>query len=184
MLTTLLLMFATALATTLWFVASRRRRTRLVHFSSERLPIEEGLATLAGLTNASVYRGNAATIFQDGALFDAMERDIQAARHNVHLETFVWTKGELERRTVDLLCRRSAEGVTVRVIVDSVGASEADDANFERMRREKVELVVYRAPLRWNPRRLNHRTHRKLLVVDGEVGYTFGHGFADHWLGH
>lgn len=184
MLTTLLLMFATGLATTLWFVASRRRRTLMVRFSPQRLPpIEEGLATLAGLTNASVYRGNAATLFQNGALFDAIERDIRAARHSVHLETFVWSRGELERRTVDLLCRRATEGVKVRVIIDSVGANEADDDNLARLRHGNVELVAYRPPLRWNLRRLNHRTHRKLLIVDGEIGYTFGHGIADHWLG-
>ena len=185
MLITLLLMFATGLATTLWFVAARRRRTRLVSFSPDRLPpVEEGLATLAGLTNASVYRGNAATLFQNGSLFEAMEADIQAARHTVHLETFVWTKGELERRTVELLCARAAEGVKVRVIVDAVGATEADADNLARLgRAENVELVEYRPLLRWNPRRLNHRTHRKLLIVDGEIGYTFGHGYADHWLG-
>lgn len=184
MLTTLLLMFVTALATTLWFVASRRRRTRVVHFSPERLPpIEGGLTTIAGLTDASVYRGNAATVYQNGSLFEAMERDISAARHSVHLETFVWTQGQLERHIADLLCRRAAEGVKVRVIVDAVGANEADDATFERMRDADVELVIYRPPFRWNLRRLNHRTHRKLLIVDGAIGYTFGHGFADHWLG-
>lgn len=184
MLITLLLMFVTGLATSLWFVVSRRRRTRLVRFSPERLPpIEEGLTTLAGLTNASVYRGNAATLFQNGTLFGAMERDVLAARHSVHLETFVWTQGELARRTVDLLCRRAAEGIKVRVIVDAVGANQADADNFARMLREGVELVEYRRPLRLRPRRLNHRTHRKLLIVDGEIGYTFGHGFADHWLG-
>ena len=65
MLTTLLLMFATGLATTLWFVASRRRRTRMVRFSPERVPpIEDALTTLAGLTNGSVYRGNAAILYR------------------------------------------------------------------------------------------------------------------------
>ena len=184
MLMTLLLMFATGLATTMWFVASRRRRTRLVRFSPERLPpIEESLTTLAGLTNGSVYRGNAADVLQNGALFDAIERDVGAAQRSVHLETFVWTKGELERRTVELLCRRAADGVNVRVIIDAVGSNEADDDNLARLRRGNVELVMYRPPFRWNLRRLNHRTHRKLLIVDGEIGYTFGHGIADHWLG-
>ena len=116
MLTTLLCMFACALVTALWFVAARRRRTRLLRFSPERLPaIEEGLTTLAGLTNASVYRGNAATLCQDGSLFDAMERDITAARHSVHLETFVWTRGALSAPicVYELLL----SGVIVRVIV-------------------------------------------------------------------
>ncbi len=81
------------------------------------------MATLAGLSGGAVYRGNTVQIFQNGAIFDAFERDILAARCTVHLETFVWTKGAVERRFVDLFLRKAAEGVSVRVLIDAMGGN-------------------------------------------------------------
>src|SRR5688572_4796026 len=90
----LLCVLAGAVAATLYFLFSRRRRTPHLELDLDSLPpIREGLAMLGGLTGASVHCGNSATLFQDGALFPAMEGDIRAARHTVHLESFVWTKG-------------------------------------------------------------------------------------------
>ncbi len=181
---TLLWMLAAVVATVAYFVVARRRHTEDIALDLDRLPpVRDGLVTLAGLTGAAVHRGNTATVVQNGALFDVMETDIRAARHTVHLETFVWSAGALERRMVDLLCARAADGVRVRVLIDAVGASKASSAELRRLREGQVDLVVYRPPRRFNLRRLNHRTHRKLLIVDGVIGYAFGHGIADQWLG-
>jgi cardiolipin synthase len=138
---------------------------------------------LTGLTGSPRYDGNAAIVLQNGRLFDAFEKDIAGARHTIHLETFVWTKGVLERRMVDLLCAAASRNVVVRVLIDGVGSSGADAHALERLKNAGIELTIYRPPRKWNLRRLNHRTHRKLLIVDGCIGYTFGHGIADQWLG-
>lgn len=181
---TLLCMLAAAAATASYFVVSRRRRTPHLDLELDCLPpLQDGLKTLAGLTGASVHRGNRATVLQNGALFTAMEQDIRAARHTVHLETFVWCKGDLERRIVDLLSGRAGQGVQLRVLIDAVGASGADPAQLKRLQKAGVELLEYCRPHWWNLRRFNHRTHRKLLIVDGAIGYTFGHGISDQWLG-
>jgi cardiolipin synthase len=165
-------------------IVRRRRHTSHLDLDLDELPtVDNSLAMLAGQTGASVYRGNSAQVLQDGALFDEMEHDIRAARHTVHLETFVWSAGVLEHRLVELLCRKRREGLRVRVLIDAVGASKADTKQLRRLHEAKVDLVVYRPPRKWNLRRLNHRTHRKLLIVDGCTGYTFGHGIADQWLG-
>jgi cardiolipin synthase len=182
---TLLGMLGAVILTVAYFVIARRRHTESVAVDLDQLPaVEDGLVTFAGLTGgAAVHRGNAATVVHNGDLFDRMEADIRAARHTIHLETFVWSSGVLERRFVDLLRERAADGLKVRVLIDAVGASKASRTELRRLREGKVELIVYRAPRRFNLRRLNHRTHRKLLIVDGAIGYTFGHGIADQWLG-
>jgi len=171
--------------TRIYLLFTHRRHTPYLKLDLDSLPpLEQGLETLAGLTDGAVHEGNAATVFQDGDLFPAMQADIRAARHTVHLETFVWTKGSLEKEFVDLLCAKTREGVQVRLLVDAIGATGADSACFKRLTDSGVEFAEYCKP-RWvNLRRFNQRTHRKLLIVDGKIGYAFGHGIADQWLGH
>jgi cardiolipin synthase len=146
-------------------------------------PIEEALPMLSGLTESSVYEGNNVTVLQNGALFPAAFADIAAARHSVHLETFVWTAGELERRVVDALIERARAGVKVRVLIDSIGAAKASANELERLQHSGAKIASYCRPRWWNLGRFNHRTHRKLLIVDGRIGYAFGHGVQDEWLG-
>ncbi len=90
-----------------------------------------------------MYGGNAVRIFQNGAIFDAMEEDIRAARCTVHLETFVWTKGALERRFADLLIQKAREGVSVRLLIDALGGSGRDETQFRRLIDGGVELCIY-----------------------------------------
>lgn len=173
-----------AVATTAYFVWSRRRHTAHLTLDIDHLPpLQDSVALLAGMTGAGIYNGNTARLVYDGALFDQMEQDIRGAEHTVHLETFVWTKGELETRMVALLRATVERGVAVRVIIDAIGGGGGSAAALRDLREGGVDLVIYRAPRKLNLRRLNHRTHRKLLIVDGAVGYVFGHGFADQWLG-
>jgi cardiolipin synthase len=172
-----------AALTALYFSFTNRRRTPYLHLDLDALPALDSLQTLAGLTGGAVYEGNRVTVLQNGALFPAMLADIAAARHAVHLETFVWTEGEVERQFVDLLCEKARNGVAVRVLIDALGGSSASTERLQRLTESCVHLGIYCRPRWWNLRRFNHRTHRKLLVVDGEIGYTFGHGVADQWLG-
>ncbi|MEO7774300.1 MAG: phospholipase D-like domain-containing protein [Steroidobacteraceae bacterium] len=184
MVTAILLLAAGALVATIWFVLSVRSRTPHVDLEFDTLPsLRDDLRTLAGLTKGATYQGNAATVLQNGALFPAMEEDMRAARHTIHLETFVWTAGEIEQRFVNLLVDKARAGVKVRVMLDALGASSADEQQIDRLCKNGVQLAHYCKPRWWNLQRFNHRTHRKLLIVDGETGYTFGHGIADQWLG-
>jgi len=170
--------------TRIYLLFKHQRHTPYLKLDLDALPpLSEGLSTLAGLTDGAVFEGNAVTVLQDGALFPAMQADIQAAQHTVHLETFVWTKGRLEKEFVKLLCGKAQDGAKVRVLVDAIGGSGADAACFKRLTDAGVGLAQYCRP-RWiNLRRFNQRTHRKLLIVDGAIGYVFGHGIADQWLG-
>ncbi|HEX5788097.1 MAG TPA: phospholipase D-like domain-containing protein [Woeseiaceae bacterium] len=140
------------------------------------------LPALAGLTGGVVFRGNEVTVLQDAAIFTAMLRDIDAAEHSVHFETFVWTDGELAERVAGHLIAAQRRGVRVRLLLDAVGASRADRERLERVKDAGIELGFYRKLRPWNLFHMNHRTHRKLLIIDGRIGYCFGHGVADQWL--
>ena len=168
----------------LTFMLTHRRLTPYLHLQLDELPeLCESMQSLAVLTGGAVHEGNRCQVLQNGALFPAMIADIQAARHTVHLETFVWTAGEVERQFVDVLCAQAREGVKVRLLIDALGGSSATEARLCELREAGVELNLYCRPAWWNLRRFNHRTHRKILILDGAVGYTFGHGIADQWLG-
>jgi cardiolipin synthase len=184
LLTTIVLLSSGALLATLWFVLSHRSLTPHLDLELDTLPsLEDGLHTLAGLTDGTAYAGNAVTVLQNGALYPAMEQDIRAARHTIHLESFVWSTGELERRFVDLLVAKARAGLKVRILLDALGASGAGKEQIERLCKSGVQVSNYCKPAWWNLQRFNHRTHRKVLVVDGAIGYAFGHGIADQWLG-
>ena len=166
------------------FAVTRRRSTPYVKLDPAAFPpIDQALPLLAGLTESCVYYGNSGRLLQNGALFPAMLEDIRAAKHTVHLETFVWAKGQVERDFVDALCAKAREGIKVRVLIDSVGGSQADPEQLKRLCECKVHLANYCRPRWWNWNRFNHRTHRKLLIIDGVIGYSFGHGVRDQWLG-
>lgn len=173
-----------ALLASAYFLLKNRRNTPYLELDLDALPaLGDDVRTLAGVTAGWVTSGNACRVLQNGALYPAMESDIAAAKCSIHLETFVWTRGQLERRFVDLLSRKAREGVVVRLLIDAMGGSGSDGENLERLVEAGVELFEYCRPHWWNLRRFNHRTHRKLLIVDGAIGYTFGHGIADQWLG-
>jgi cardiolipin synthase len=179
-----LIFLAGAFVATAYFLLKTRRHTPYLELKLDAMPpMQDAMATLAGLTGGSAYEGNSVRILQNGALFDVLEADIAAARCTVHFETFVWTKGVLERRLVDLLVRKAGEGVAVRVLIDALGGNNADEKQLQRLRDGKVELCIYSQVRPWNLRRFNHRSHRKLVICDGAVGYTFGHGIQDSWLG-
>jgi cardiolipin synthase len=175
---------ATALVIGLGVLLSRGRGTPFLKLDLDTLPpINEALPLLAGLTESAVYEGNAATLLQNGAAFPAMMADIRAATRSIHLETFVWCEGKLEDAFVAALSERARAGIHVRILRDAVGGSRGSSKALRKLVESGVTAADYCSPRWWNIGRFNSRTHRKLLIVDGRIGYTFGHGIADQWLG-
>lgn len=175
---------ATALVIGMVFVLSRGRGTPFLKLKLEEFPpIQDALPMLAGLTESAVYDGNKATVHQNGAALTAMLDDIAAATRSVHLETFVWCEGEAEQRFVQALAERARAGIRVRVLRDAVGGARGSEHAQKTFRESGVEIAEYCKPRWWNIGRFNSRTHRKLLIIDGRIAYTFGHGISDQWLG-
>jgi cardiolipin synthase len=116
-------------------------------------------------------------------IFPAMLEAIRGAKRTITFETYVYYSGAIGAAFSRALAERARAGVKVHVIFDAVGAGKIDDRFEEEMTAAGVEVEKYN-PLRWYTlAQMNNRTHRKLLVVDGRVGFTGGVGIADEWAG-
>jgi cardiolipin synthase A/B len=132
----------------------------------------------------AIVEGNRVRELLNGdEIFPEMLEAIRGARRTVLFETFIYWSGEIGDSFADALSDRARAGVKVHVLLDWVGSSRVDDDLIGRMKEAGVEVRKYH-PLRWyNVSRLNNRTHRKLLIVDGTVGFTGGVGIAPQWCG-
>ncbi len=142
------------------------------------------LRVMGTMLGPAVLPGNRITALCNGdEIFPAMLAAIGAAKRTITFETFIYWSGAIGKGFADALAERARAGVKVHVMLDWVGTGKMDEAMLADMERAGVEVVKYHR-LRWyNLGRLNNRTHRKLLVVDGTVGFTGGVGIADTWLG-
>lgn len=154
---------------------------------SELYPISSPQFTRAmgNLLGPPLVDGNRVQALYNGdQIFPPMLAAIRAARHSIDFETYIYWSGKIGKEFADALDERARAGVKVHVLIDWVGSAKMQDSLIKSMEDAGVQLRKYH-PLRWyNLGRLNHRTHRKLLVVDGRVGFTGGVGIADNWLGH
>ena len=141
--------------------------------------------TMDRLMGPQFLPGNRVTALLNGdEAFPAMLEAIRSARRSVNLESYIFWSGEVATAFADALAERARAGIPVHVVVDWLGSKKIDDDLVERMRSAGVVVMMYR-PLRWYTLdRFNNRTHRKLLVVDGRIGFTGGIGIADLYRGH
>ncbi|HWS71567.1 MAG TPA: phospholipase D-like domain-containing protein [Thermoanaerobaculia bacterium] len=171
---------AALLAYTLW---SRTRRNP-VHFAIRPgVDFDSLMRSMAGLTWGRLTEGNRVEIVQNSGFFDALFEDVARARHSVHLETFLWEDGAISERVTDALAARGRDGIEVRVLVDQRGAKQISPTVAARLRAGGCNFRVYHRMRFREFGWYNHRDHRKIAVIDGRIGYTFGHGIADMWGG-
>jgi cardiolipin synthase len=177
----LLAAFATVIA--LNFVGGEKRIERkLEHRYAIGDPqFQRELGTLLG---PPILTGNRVAHLENGAeIFPAMLDAIRQAKRTINFETYIYWSGEIGREFVEALTERSRAGVEVQVLMDWVGSQRMDEALLDELKGAGVKVERYH-PLKWyHLARMNNRTHRKLLVVDGQVGFTGGVGIADNWAG-
>jgi cardiolipin synthase len=127
--------------------------------------------------------GNRITTFANGdEIFPAMLRAIRSAKRTITFETFVFEEGDVPHAFADAFAERARAGVKVHLILDAHGARKS--RKYHALWRDAgVERQTFHPLLYWDPRRYKNRTHRKLLVVDGRVGFIGGVGIADEWMG-
>ncbi|KAA0068836.1 phospholipase D-like domain-containing protein [Rhodanobacter sp. T12-5] len=137
------------------------------------------------MLGSALLAGNAITALQNGdEIFPAMLQAIRGAQRSITFETYIYWSGEIGQQFADALKERRQAGVAVHVMLDWAGSAKMDARLLDELVDAGVELERYH-PLRWySIARLNNRTHRKLLVVDGRIGFTGGVGIADQWRGH
>jgi cardiolipin synthase len=136
------------------------------------------------LTNAPISWGDDADLLINGdAIFPAYLETIRAAERTLCLTTYVYWRGDIAREVAAALCQRARAGVEVNVIIDAVGGMQMESALVDEMAAAGARVIRFRPPRVYAARRLAHRTHRKLLVADGEVGLIGGVGIAEEWTG-
>ena len=136
---------------------------------------------MSQLLGPPIVAGNQVTPLQNGVeIFPAMLAAIATAERSITFETFIYWSGSIADRFADALAAKARQGVKVHVLIDAVGCDCVNGEALRRMVRAGVELELYHMT---SLARTNHRTHRKLLVIDGKTGFTGGVGIADNWDG-
>jgi cardiolipin synthase len=131
-------------------------------------------------TGAEMVPGNSLELVENGAVFDVMERDINAAQKSVHIVMYIWRgEGDPSARIGDALLRRR-EGVACRIVVDPFGSLKFSRALQERL---TASGCAIRRFSRGETAGLTARNHRKIQIVDGRIGLTGGWGIWRSWLG-
>ncbi|MBA3748429.1 MAG: cardiolipin synthase B [Solirubrobacterales bacterium] len=144
----------------------------------------EFLRAAEAITSSPIAHGNKADILINGdSIFPAYIDAITNAEATVNLLSYVYWQGEIAREVADAVCERAQAGVEVNVLFDAVGSAKMGRELIGQMRDAGVTLAIFRPLKPYAIRRLNNRTHRKLLIVDGRVGMIGGVGIADEWTG-
>ncbi len=131
-----------------------------------------------------LIEGNRITRLRNGdEIFPAMLDAVASAEHAITFETFIYWTGDIAERFAGALADRARAGVRVHVLLDDVGCKPMRRELIERMRDAGANIEFYNPPRLGSMSGLNHRTHRKILVVDGRVGFTGGVGIAAEWEG-
>jgi cardiolipin synthase len=170
-----------------------------VNFSAGEKKLDQRIERLYGLRDPQYQRdmnvllgppvldGNRFTSLVNGdRIFPAMLGAIRGAQKTITFETYIYWSGDIGRAFAEALTERSRAGVKVHVLLDWVGSQKIDEKFLDQMREAGVEIEKYHEPswYAWGDwARMNNRTHRKLLVVDGAVGFTGGVGIAPSWTG-
>ena len=130
------------------------------------------------------FKDNKTDIFTSGeAFFQSLINDISHAQHHIHIDMYIWEDDTIGNKVADALIARAKEGVAVRVVYDDVGCWRVSQRFFNRMSREGIYVQPF-MPVRFPTltRRVNYRNHRKVIVIDGQVGYIGGMNIADRYV--
>ena len=137
---------------------------------------------LVQTTATSMLEGNRLTWRDNGEVFTAIEAAMRAARHSIHVDVYIWKPGQPGERLARLAAQRAREGVAVRIMVDPVGSPGFEKELRPLLVAAGCEVNFFR-PFRKVPLAFIGRNHRKLVVVDGRVGFTGGFGLGPEWDG-
>jgi cardiolipin synthase len=129
--------------------------------------------------------GNKIELLHNGdQIFPALLNAIHSAKKSVNFEAFLFQSGTVGSQFRDAFCERARAGVRVRVLLDGMGGgAKLDNEYVKAMRDAGCEFAYYHPTRSFRIDRANRRTHRRILVVDGKIGFTGGVGFGDQWLG-
>ncbi|WP_110927891.1 cardiolipin synthase [Bacillus massiliglaciei] len=134
---------------------------------------------------AVLTENNEVEIFTNGKeKFDQLFKDIDNAKNHIHVQYYIFQRDELGKKLVELLTKKAKEGLKVRILYDEMGSRKMTKGFFKEFRAAggRVE-AFFPSKLKFINLRLNFRNHRKLVIIDGEIGYVGGFNVGDEYLG-
>ncbi len=175
----------TALASLIYFNAVPEPMRVSEPISSIPAIDSEGFRHLQSvILGSTAIPGNRIRILENGEeIYEAKLAAIEQANRSITFETYEFWGEEIGGKFAEALAGAAERGVAVHAIFDYVGSVRASREKFRRMEGAGVEVVRWRRPAWYQLARFNHRTHRKLLIVDGTIGFTGGANVADPWQG-
>lgn len=164
-------------------------RKTLVRFErDEVMESPEGYTAIVSLIKklkgSSVYNGNKITFYTDGeSKFKALLEEINKAEKFIHIQYYIYMDDEIGRKVRDALIQKASEGVKVRLIYDDVGSWKAKRRFFNDMQKHGIDVQPFlKVTFRFLASRVNYRNHRKVVVIDGKVGFVGGMNIADRYI--
>lgn len=140
--------------------------------------------TVESSIGANFLGGHRISILRNGdEIFPSMLDTVRSAEHSIDFVTFVYWTGDIAQRFAEVLAERSTAGVRVRVVLDAFGSAPMKQSLIEKMTAAGVAIERFRPVVRWKFWEADHRTHRKIMIVDDRVAFTGGVGIAREWEG-
>ena len=142
-------------------------------------------AYVAALLGGQATGGNRYTVLTNGdQIFPPMLEAVKGAQRRISFETYIYNKGTIGQQFTDAFIAAAKRGVIVQLVVDAIGSNKIPVEWQESLKAAGVKVGEFGQPKWYSLEELNYRTHRKVLVIDGRVGFTGGVGLDDQWLGH
>ena len=138
---------------------------------------------VSAMAGVPLRPGNRVVIMRNGTTLGAMMEAISSAKATIDLSSYIYWPGEVSDRFSDALIERADAGVEVNVVLDGYGSAKLDGGRLDRLERSGVNISIFRPPSWYQVKKLNNRMHRRILVIDGTLGFVGGVGIADVWTG-
>jgi cardiolipin synthase len=150
---------------------------------AEALDSHEFTWVLSALTRGATRHYDKIELLTNGEVYYPAELDaIRQAKRSINLEAYIFEEGDVTNRFIEALTARARAGVKVNLLLDAIGSASFSKRDVRELLRAGGRLAWYH-PIRWHTwPRINNRTHRELLIIDGKVGFVGGSGWADHWM--
>jgi cardiolipin synthase A/B len=164
-----------------------RRHTIDYHFEHTfSVSSPEFIGSALAIGNPVLLGGNKIELLQNGdEYFPAMLKAIREAKKTINFEAFILYSDEVGLLFRDALCEKARAGVEVRVMLDGIGSGwQLNNSDVRLMKEAGCKFAYYHPTHSWRVDRTNRRSHRRILVTDGKLGFTGAVGFAKNWAGH
>ena len=168
----------------LFFIRRQTLPYHLEHTFAVRDP--EFFGSALALCDPVPIAGNKIELLSNGdEYFPAMLQAIRSAQHAVNFAAYILDSDEIGHQFRDAFCERAQNGVEVRLLLDGIGSAwNLDNSDVRMLRKAGCKFSYYHPTASWRADRTNRRSHRRILVVDGKVGFTGSAGFGIRWAGH